>query len=197
MMNGNGAYLNDDFKKPILRSDTRILRPREFRVLLNAVPLLDQQTQLQMLLLTGMRYIEAKRFQSYPSWWDGDFIHMPREACRKDKRTQQERWIRLNNQGKTIIRYFVKCRRPLPTNQAWGMAMKRWGRAAGLDPVGLCAKTTRKTWESWLMFYYPQQFHVITQSQGHTTTTSLQHYLNMPFTDVDRLEMKDYVEGWI
>jgi len=26
---------------------------------------------------------------------------------------------------------------------------------------------------------------------------SLQHYVNMPFTEMDRLEMKNYVEGWI
>jgi len=26
---------------------------------------------------------------------------------------------------------------------------------------------------------------------------SLRHYLNMPFTDTDRMLMKEYVEGWI
>jgi len=201
MMQGNMAtangYTSEDFKKPIIRQETRILRPREFQALLRAVPLLDQQTQLQCLLFTGMRYIEAKRFQTYPSWFDGDFIHLPKEACLKKERTQQERWVRLNQQGKTVIRYFVQCKRPLPTYQAWGMAMKRWGKAAGLDPLGLNSKTTRKTWESWLMFYYTNQIAHITLSQGHTQLISLQHYLNMPFTEIDRLEMKQFVEGWI
>ncbi|GAH15823.1 unnamed protein product, partial [marine sediment metagenome] len=57
-------------------------------------------------------------------------------------------------------------------------------------------KTTRKTWESWLMFFYPQRAMEIALSQGHTTVTSLQHYLGMPFTEVDRVEMAQFVEGW-
>jgi hypothetical protein len=34
-------------------------------------------------------------------------------------------------------------------------------------------------------------------SQGHNTVTSLRHYLNMPFDDVDKMKMKPYVAGWI
>jgi len=36
----------------------------------------------------------------------------------------------------------------------------------------------------------------VAQSQGHTTMTSLQHYMNSPFTEEDKLTMKNYVEGW-
>lgn len=63
-------------------------------------------------------------------------------------------------------------------------------------PFLICSKTTRKTMESWLTFYYPGRSLEIALSQGHTTVTSLRHYLNMPFTEVDRLQMKEYVEGW-
>ncbi len=61
----------------------------------------------------------------------------------------------------------------------------------------LCAKTSRKTWESWLVFYYPERAGLVYQSQGHTGTTSLVYYQNMPFTDADKAQMKAYVEGWV
>ena len=58
-----------------------------------------------------------------------------------------------------------------------------------LDPIGLCPKTLRKTWESWLVFY-PRHIHLIFLSQGHNNLTSLQHYINLPFTEQDRKEMR-------
>jgi len=148
-------------------------------------------------MYTGMRYIEMKRFQKHPEWYDGDFIHLPREAVLKTKRTQQERWVRLNNQGRMIIQYFVKVKTPLPTYVSWNMNLKCWARRAGLDEQGMSVKSTRKTWESWLMFCHPQHIAMITLSQGHTTLTSLQHYVNMPFTESDRIEILNYVQGWM
>jgi len=46
------------------------------------------------------------------------------------------------------------------------------------------------------MFYYPGFMADITLSQGHDTVTSIQHYLNMPFNELDHMQMKNYVEGW-
>ena len=75
--------------------------------------------------------------------------------------------------------------------------MKCWGRRGGITELGLSSKCTRKTYESWLMFYYGQnRMAEIALSQGHDTLTSLNHYLNMPFTQVDRLEMQPLIEGW-
>ena len=51
-------------------------------------------------------------------------------------------------------------------------------------------KTFRKTWESWLVFYYPDKALQIALRQGHTTTTQYEHYLNIPFEDADRKEMR-------
>ena len=96
-----------------------------------------------------------------------------------------------------IVEYFTKIKTPVPTYVSFNANMKCWGRHVGLEPEGLSVKTTRKTWGSWLMFYYPQQVASITLSQGHTALTSIQHYVNMPFTETDKLEMKNYVEGWI
>lgn len=188
----------NDFRTPILRQGVRILRPKEFRALLKACTKPHHRTMLQALLYTGMRYIELDRFQKYPSWFDGQFIHLPKLADRKVLRTQPERFVRLNQPGRMIIEYFLQLGEPLPAYQNWRDNMRRWGEHAGLDPTGLGVKTTRKTWESWLMFFYKTNHMAdVTLSQGHDSLTSLNHYLNMPFTEVDRLEMKDYVEGWV
>jgi len=190
-------YANEDFKKPIIRMGTRILRPNEWKALVEGCPKSDYKTILQTLLFTGMRYIELQRFQSYPSWFDGDFVHLPKEASHKKKRTQRERWVRLNNQGKMVVEYFKNVKRHVPTYQSWNENLKCWCKRVNLDPEGVSVKTTRKTWESWLMFYFPQHIATITLSQGHTQIISLQHYVNMPFTESDRIGIKNYVEGWI
>jgi len=185
-------------QKEILRYNVRILRPEEYKLLLSGCSRHEYRTMLQALLYTGMRYIEMKRFQRFPSWFDGNgFIHLPKDAVLKDKRTQMERFVRLNPQGKLVIEYFVQLRRKLPSYQSWSMNMKCWARRAGLSEKGLSSKTLRKTWESWLMFYYPQRSMDVALSQGHTTVTSLQHYLNMPFDERDKIYMKEFVEGWI
>jgi len=187
----------DEFKTPIIRRKVRILRPNEYKALLRNCTKPHHRTMLQALLYTGMRYIELQRLQKYPSWFDTDFINLPRIADRKVMRTQPERTVRLNQTGKTVIEYFLRLDEPLPAYQNWRDNMRRWGERAKLDPQGLGVKTTRKTIESWLMFYYGQnRMAEIALSQGHDTLTSLNHYLNMPFTQVDRLEMQPLIEGW-
>jgi len=187
----------DEFKSPIIKRRVRILRPNEYKALLQCCTKPHHRTMLQALLYTGMRYVELQRLQKYPNWFDTDFINLPKMADRKVMRKQPERTVRLNQTGKTIMEYFLRLREPLPAYQNWRDNMRRWGIRAKLDPTGLGVKTTRKTWESWLVFYYGQtRMTEIALSQGHDTLTSLNHYLNMPFTQVDRLEMQPLVEGW-
>jgi integrase len=186
----------NELKQEIVRVGVRILRPSEYEALLKGCTKKRHRTMMQTLLYTGMRYIELQRFQEYPGWFTGEFIHLPRIADRKVHRTQPERWVRLNQQGRMIVEYFLQIKEPLPAYQNWRDNMRRWAKAVELSPMGMGAKTLRKTWESWLMFYYPGYMADITLSQGHDTITSIQHYLNMPFTELDHLMMKNYVEGW-
>lgn len=186
----------NDYKTPILRYGVRILRPKEYESLLNHCKKPHHRTMLQALLYTGMRYIELQRFQKYPSWFDGEFIHLPRMADRKVMRTQHERFVRLNQAGRMAVEYFLRMKEPLPAYQNWRDNMRRWGEHAGLNPQGLGVKTTRKTLESWLIFYYPERMVQVTQSQGHNVITSVEHYLSMPFNEVDKVQMKSYIEGW-
>ena len=174
------------------KSQVRILRPAEYE----AIRLVLQPAQAIMLdglLLTGMRYVEARRFQNHQEWLDGKFIHTP---SLKVKAKQMERWIRLSNYGQQVIPLFLKGAK-LPGKATFNANLKRWAMKAGLDQVGLSAKTTRKTWESWLMFCYPERQVNVVQSQGHNTLTSTEHYINLPFVDEDRSVMKKWVEGWI
>jgi len=183
-------------KKPLIKNKTRILRPNEYRLITQGRKT-HHRIFLDVLLFTGMRYVECRRFQSNPDWFDGDFIFLPESAIKKKKRKQLTRYIRLNALGKQIIPFFLDLEKKLPSNQCFGENLRRWALSVGLEPVGLCVKTFRKTWESWLMYYYPQHSLQIALSQGHTNVTSLQYYLNLAFTDEDRKNMADFVGGWI
>lgn len=186
-----------EFDKTIIRQKVRILRPSEYTQFLSGVTKQHHRIFCQTLLYTGMRYIELQRFHDYPEWFDGNFIHLPEMADRKVKRTQPERWVRLNPSGKVIVEFFTKMEEKLPAYQNWRDDMRRWAKKANLNPDGFGTKSLRKTWESWLTFYYPIQIPLITLSQGHDAITAIRHYLNMPFTDIDKLEMKQFVEGWV
>jgi len=190
-MKGKGETM----KNPILRNGVRILRPSEFRLIVDQIKP-DYQIMFKTLLLTGMRFVEAKRFQNHPEWFDGDFINLPSSAMLKKKAKMSERSIRLNNLGRTLIPIFLNLQRDLPTRVSWREDLRRWAINVGLEPDGLSAKTTRKTWESWLMFYYPERRLEIVLNQGHTDVTSIKHYLNLAFTNEDKVAMGEYVSGW-
>ncbi|EQD73940.1 site-specific recombinase, phage integrase family, partial [mine drainage metagenome] len=56
-------------------------------------------------------------------------------------------------------------------------------------------KTFRKTWESWLVFYYPDKALQIALSQCHTTVTQYEHYVNIPFEEYDRKRNEEMGRG--
>lgn len=182
-------------KTPILRNGVRILRPQEFKMIVDNIKV-DYQIMFKTLLLTGMRYVEARRFQNHPNWFDGNFVNLPTGAIFKKKVKMSERSIRLNSLGRTLIPIFLNLNHDLPSRIAWREDLRRWASNVGLKPDGLCAKTTRKTLESWLMFYYPERRLEIVLNQGHTSVTSVEHYLNMPFTNEDKIGMEEFVAGW-
>jgi integrase len=188
---------NEKFGRPIIKTRVRILRPDEWEVLRESAGSLSESNQVNLdaLLLTGLRYVEAQRLQSHEDWFDGKkFIFLPEEAILKHLRNQKERWIRLNPLGVEAIKRFFENRK-LPATQNWGVDLRRWASRAGLEPKALGPKTTRKTWESWLMATYPERSDQIVLSQGHNKATSLHHYLNMPFEDADFQRMKKWTEG--
>lgn len=183
---------------PILKNKVRILRPIEFKVIQNEILKSHHRVMFQTLMFTGMRYIETKRFKNNPRWFDDNFIKISfGTGIKKQQIRNKERWVRLNNLGKMVVPYFLDLKEELPSNQTWRENLIRWAESADLDPIGLCPKSSRKTWESWLVFFYPQRLLQIVQSQGHTSEIAMEHYLNCPFTETDVLQMKEYVSGWI
>jgi len=185
---------------PILKGKdikTRILRPAEYILLRQGATTTENRTLLDGCLLLGARYEECRRIQRNPGWFDGNFIHLPAEAQLKVKRRQTERWIRLSSLGRALMPYFLECKKKLPVVQSFDWSLDLWAKKGGLDPTGLSARTMRKTYESWLIFSYPESTNMVFLSQGHTSLISLQHYVNLPFLEEEKREMKQWVEGWI
>lgn len=178
----------------ITKNGVRVLRPSEFEKLKRELKTY-QKHQLRGLLLTGMRYIEARRLQQNPDWFDGKFIQIPDEGSRKDKMRYKERTIKLSSLGEELIPLFLETKN-LPSNNGWNENLKRWAEKAGIGKEGISAKTTRKTWVSWLMTKYPKLQSHIFISMGHSKMTSIEHYLNMPFTERDKEAMEKYTAGW-
>lgn len=174
----------------ILKSGTRILRPSEYREI-KKLAKMDKEFLMDCLLLTGLRYEEIFRLRQNPNWFDGNFIHLPEWAQKKAKRKQLERWIKLSIMGKaTLPQLFDIAVPPRST-------FDKWLEYNFMLVEGLSAKTFRKTWESWLLFSYPDRAIEIALSQGHSELTQLRHYANLPFLDKDREEMREFVVGWV
>ncbi|MDA8055735.1 MAG: hypothetical protein M0Z77_08850 [Thermoplasmatales archaeon] len=182
---------------PIIKSGVRILRPSEYETLRKVLKP-QQQILVDSLLLTGMRYEEILRFREHEEWMDGNSIHLPEWAQKKVKRRQLERWIRLSIRGKAVIPNLFLI--SVPQRSSFDHSLRRWVlrtfKSYNLDPAKISAKTFRKTWDSWLMAYYDKAEYIYL-SQGHNQMTSLRHYLGIPFTEEDKLGMRDWVEGWI
>jgi hypothetical protein len=181
----------------IYKSNTRILRPYECKLLVDNIPKLDYVNKFEALLYSGMRYIEVQRLYRHPEWFNGEIIHLTKKAIKKKKATVSERYVHLNPVGRRAVSHFLKSKTPLPDYSTWRENLKRWMINAKLYPDYMSPKTTRKTYESWLVTYYPEKFNQIFLSQGHNQLTALRHYLNLPFTEKDKLEMKTFVDGWI
>lgn len=178
--------------EPIIKNKVRILRPDEygsFRAILNA----KQQLWADGLLTTGVRYVEGRTLQGHIEWLDGQFI---KTHSKKAETKFKDRWIRLSDYGRLVVPNFIKGDR-LPSRQTFDINMKRWAEKAGISAEGMCCKTFRKTWESWLVFYYPSHQVEIATRQGHTAITQLAHYLDMPFSNEDRYKMEVWIRGWL
>ena len=175
--------------------EVRILRPMEFEKLRDAMDP-DTRKICTALLLTGMRYAELCRFRENPDWLDGKFVYLPRGSMLKVGAKQRERAIRLSDMGKTLVPDLFQSSFPLSKLPALDMKMRRLSKRI-LEGPPVNNKTFRKTWESWLVFYYPDKALQIALSQSHTTTTQYEHYLNIPFDDDDGKEMRKWVEGWV
>ena len=158
----------------------------------------DDLTNLKMLLMLGCRYEEAIWIQQHQSCFDkiGRNVEI---STKKVKVVHKKRNIRLSNYAMSEIGHFFTVDKYLPNAHTFDKKLKRLAILAGLDrgDLGISVKMLRKTYESWLFYYYKGcDMHILT-SQGHTKTVALEHYVGIPFNEDDKKLMREFVEGWI
>ena len=177
--------------------DIRILTPKEYEALKTAIPKEAHKTILDILLITGMRYIEVLRLYDHKEWYNEkrNLIHLPESAQKKQKRRQLERTIYpLPSMFSYLLRDFWQANRP-PLETTWNKNLQRWAVAAGINPYGLSVKTTRKTLESWMIAAGIIESAVCLR-QGHDNLTSMRHYQGLVFSDDELRDIKKKLTAW-
>lgn len=180
-----------------LKGEIRILTPNEYLKLRSSIAQDRHKTLLDVLLITGMRYVEVQRLWDHPEWYieRENIIHLPQEAMKKAERRQLERTITpLPSMFHYIMKDFCEFRRP-PDESNWNRGLMRWAQAAGIHPYGLSAKTTRKTIESWMVSAGVEVTSVCLRA-GHDNLTSMRHYQGLSFNDEERSAIKKQLVSW-
>jgi len=202
-MNRNALSQNSedfgDVNREILTvKNVRVFRPWEAKQFIKAIPKKENRTNFEALLYSGMRYKETQRLLEKPEMFEPNNhrIHLNSYAIRKKKIKMKERYVILNPIGVRVIEAYIEQQHPLPNYGAWRKNLKRWARFANIDDRRLSPKTTRKSYEGWLVTSYPDMSNIVFISQGHTDMVALRHYVTLPFTPQDKLDMKEFIYGW-
>ncbi len=174
----------------------RILTPYDYDLFVSKVDKDYLRTIFNIAFWTGMRYIEVQRLYNNSSWVlkERKTIYLPREAQKKVKRTTPERYIPIPPQINGELAYFFKNQKP-PHIKVWNDNLKRWAVNAEMDIKGISPKMTRASIESW-MYQAEIETGKICQRQGHDRLTSLNHYMAIPFTEAEKIEIKKRLSGW-
>ena len=174
----------------------RVLDPAEYDAIKESIPKTKMQFQLDVMLNTGMRYVELQRFAKHPEW------HLPNKKLiylpSKFTKTRKERNVLLTPIFNEKLKMFLGMGNILffSSKATMGDNLKRWASKAGIDnPVNIAPKTLRKTWESWLVTADKNVLKILA-SQGHNSTTALMHYYTSGFTEKDKEEIIKRTEGW-
>lgn len=194
--------------EPILKQDTRVLYPSEYRAIRSNLSFRNQ-LRLDGLLFSGMRGVEFERFLEHPDWYKPSrrAIDLPKGSVLKRKAKQAERTVLLSNAGVQAIETLISYRRQNPddlqpiSRQAWtetlslaaGKAVKE-GRLASIE--GVAPKMTRKTWASWLLATHSHREGSVSLSLGHDIRTMLRHYAGLGWPPQAIQEIKSYTAGW-
>ena len=174
-------------------SNTAVFTPDEIRKLIMTIPKNINRERFEALLFTGCRYTELLEVHNKLDRLQENTLKVKNTKAFADTRF---RFVQLNNPGRRAVEYYLRSKEPLPGYISWWENMKRWCTLAGINPEGVGVKSTRKTWESWLVTTYPHEIERIFLSQGHSRTIALKHYLTFPFSKQDKEDMLFYVDGW-
>jgi integrase len=180
-----------------LNGEIRILVPTEYQRIKNIIPQKRHRTLFDVLMITGMRYVEVQRLWDHKEWYlqKKNIIHLPEEAQKKHKRTQQERTIHpLPGMFELLLDDFFEARKP-PAESNWNRDLRKWAEDAGITPYGLSAKTTRKTLESWCIAAGMLESTVCLR-QGHDNLTSMKHYQGLAFSADELRDIQKQLTAW-
>jgi integrase len=186
----------------MIKQGAQILNAEEYNELRAAMNPTHQHI-FDGMIFTGMRIEEFWIFCENPLWFkpDRNYISLKKEAIRKPKTRYKERDVLLSHVGTRAIRDLVAAIRrgeiERITRMGWSENLKRAARKAGLKyQEGIMPKMCRKTWVSWLMVSYPEDGLRIAASLGHDIRTMQEHYLNLPFSEIEKAAIKPLVIGW-
>ncbi len=175
----------------------RLLTVREYEALRAAIPLDRHKALFDVLIVTGMRYIEVQRLYDHPEWYNEqeNHIHLPEKAAQKVKKVQLQRTIfPLPSMFKYVLKDFWNGKKP-PEETTWNKNLRRWSESINLNPYGISAKTTRKTIESW-MLVCGVPITTVCLRQGHDSATSMNHYQGLAFSDDKKRDIKNKLAEW-
>ena len=187
----------------------RVLRPDEYDLIRNAVDNEPTRLLMDLLLYTGMRYIELCRVAEHQDWIReaSRTIYLSNEAQLKVERKSPDRFVHLSREGWSAVSlFFMRVKDPkaeLYSRRGFTKLLKTHAKTAGVSSEGLSAKTFRKTYESWLVQSLviqgrqPSALSLIAQSFGHTETTAVSHYINLDFTALDIEKILVRTAGWM
>jgi integrase len=145
-------------------------------------------------LHTGMRYRELRLFSEHPEWHRRDKyeIFLPK----KYTKTRKDRYVHLTKNFNKILTLYLKDGLYYPHPRTWYDSIRRWSKQARIkDWHNINSKTTRKTWESWLVKSGYDSMRILL-SQGHIQATAILYYINLSFTDEEIKEIKLRTSGW-
>lgn len=188
--------------KAIVKEDTRVLTPKEYSKLKEKLSA-DYICICDVLLHTGMRISEFKRFANHPEWYDAHrrCIELTTEAIKKKKTVYKTRQINLTKEGCDAVKHFqkmVKDNLKIPSRQAMLGTLSRAAVDAEIPEgdKGVCPKMFRKTLVSWLMKSSPERMFEIAANMGHTLEVMQTNYTNLSFAREDLDDIRKFLKGW-
>ena len=188
--------------KAIIKSETRILTPKEYAKLKTKLSS-DYNCICDVLLHTGMRMPEFIKFSKNPDWYDAHrrCIELPTKAILKKKTVYKTRQINLTKDGCDAVRHFqnsMKNNLKIPSRQSMIGVLCRAAIEAELPDgdKGVCPKMFRKMLVSYLMKCYPERMFDIASNMGHTLEVMRVNYTNLSFAREDTEDIRAFLKGW-
>jgi integrase len=207
-MEPNNTQNQDNHAQRLSVERVMVLTPKDYNKLRDGFKQTEHKLIFDGMLYSSMRVEEFWRFIQHPEWFNYDrmCIILPPSATLKLTTggvKQKGRTILLSALGVRIIRDVLDAVRAGKikkiSSRGWNDDLTRAARRAGFqydENALIVPKMTRKTYISWLMAVIPEDGLRITNSSGHTSTTMIEHYLNLAFTNDERNEIRMHIQGW-